>query len=40
MRSRVPFEHLILLDSEMHRERIRLTHLCDNTFELVLLEFF
>ncbi|KAF7842033.1 uncharacterized protein G2W53_004331 [Senna tora] len=40
MRSRVAFELYVHSDSQLQREAIGLTHLCDNTFELVLLEFF
>ncbi|KAF7814953.1 uncharacterized protein G2W53_028922 [Senna tora] len=35
-----PIRPLDPLGFRKQREGIRLTHLCDNTFELVLLEFF
>ncbi|KAF7832150.1 uncharacterized protein G2W53_014483 [Senna tora] len=40
MRSRVPFEHKIHSDSQIEREAIDLTHLCNNTFDLYFLKSF
>ncbi|KAF7801150.1 uncharacterized protein G2W53_044913 [Senna tora] len=37
---RSPIRALDLLGFQIQRERILLTPLCDNTFELVLLDFF